>query len=123
MIVHRPHPQCIAQTVETFGRSALEHPVLFPVATHAVDHIESGPVTLRHLVNSLDIVLKVGIYAYCRVATDRHGLETCHKRELVAGVGRKLQTSGANRFRCKPFYYVPGAVSGAVIDIKDEASV
>ena len=113
---HGPH-----DLVEPFRRGALEEGILLAGGADTVDHLIALQVAVHHLVNGIDIVLKVGVHGDGGVALalDRH--ESRHEGVLMALVAGEADAAEDGVGLMQVADHLPGAVLGAVVDENDLA--
>ena len=122
MIKHDIAAEGAQQLVIRLRCEAFEKAVLFTVLAYAVNYIAAVQIFPDHLVNRIDVVLKVSVDRYGNISC----VSDCHQpgeeRVLVAAVPAELNACENAVVEAEFFYNAPRPVARAIIHEYDSAA-
>ena len=121
VVKHNVHTHPFHHMIKTFCCRFLKERVLFPAASHSVNDIISGFKFFQHLVDRIDIILKIRIQCNRHIAMFFRIHQPRKHRILVPPVTGKGQSAADHIFPMKFADQYPRLIFGTVIDIKDPA--
>ena len=121
MVEHHIHPQELHHFIKAFGSGAFEPGVGVPLVPHTVYHVAAFPELLYKLVQSVDVILEVGVHGDGGVAPGHGAHQPAQQGVLMAPVVGQLDPFHPGVFPVKLGNQLPGLVLAAVVHKQDAA--
>ena len=116
MVVYRINSQSLHHLIKKLRSGALEKCVRLTLISDSVYYIVSFIVFVHHLVNGIDIILKIGIHGNDHIGIFLSDHKPCKQRVLMTAVPAQVYAVKQPVLIMQRLDYAPRGIPGAIVD-------